>query len=56
MKICTIIETRPEIINHYKKKIDDSEINSPVPQTYLYNGVSSRIENILLSDLNNDLC
>jgi hypothetical protein len=51
MKICTIVETRTEVINHYKKKFNDSKLNNSAPKTYLYNGACSRIENILLREL-----
>lgn len=51
MKICTIIETRLEIIIYYKKKFNGSKLNNLATQTYLYNSVSSRIENILLRKL-----
>lgn len=51
MKVCTIVETRPEVINRFNKKIENSKLNNPALETYLYNGASSRIENILLMDL-----
>ena len=51
MKICKIIEIRPEVINHYKKKFNGSKLNNLALKTYPYNRISSRIEKISLKDL-----